>query len=171
MRERWHSCKACLIVIAAVVVVVCACEDIPQKSDQEMMNNFRDRRSEFEALLSMVRMDQAKIGGGLFRIDDDWTEPKDLAAFGIDNERVEKYRSIFREIGIPRGFYAYPGGMCFFVASAQGIAPSGKSKGYAWSSKTPDPLIDGDLDEYRKNNFDYLAFRSIEDYWYLLSTS
>lgn len=169
MRERWHSCKACLIVITTVVFVVCACKDIPQKSDQEMIDNFRNKRSKFEDLLQMVREDQDKIGGGLFRIDDDWTEPKDLAALGIDNERVEKYRSIFLEIGIPRGFYAYPSGVCYFVASAQGIAPSGKSKGYAWSNKTPDPLIDGDLDEYRNNNFDFRAFRSIESDWYLLS--
>lgn len=143
--------------------------DIPHKSDQEMMERFRENKSECEVLLQMIKEDQAKIGG-LFRIDDDWTEPEDLGALGIDCERVQKYRKIFREIGIPRGFYAYDSDAYYFVASSRGIAGSGTSKGYAWRSTTPERLIDGDLDEYRsKRNFGYLAFRSIEGNWYLQS--
>jgi|GEM_PF-5859331 len=127
-----------------------------------MMARFHENTSQFEALLVMIKQDQAKIGGGLFRIDDDWTKPKDLGAFGIDSNRVETYRKIFGAIGIPRGFYVYDGDAYYFVASSQGIAVSGTSKGFAWRRTVPEPLIEGDLDEYRsKKNFGYLAFRAI----------
>lgn len=169
--HRRDSWKGLVIALVALMTVVCACEGSPHKSDQEMIENFRNKKSAFESLLQMVKEDHAKVGGILFRIDVDWTEPKNLPEFGIYGSRIHKYRAIFQEIGVPRGFYAYPvseGSPIHFVASTQG----GSIKGYAWLTTTPEFLIDGDLDEYRsKGNREYLVYRAIEGNWYLVSSN
>jgi hypothetical protein len=144
--------------------------DIDHKSDTEMIENFHKNRADFETLLGMIQEDERKIGKELFRIDNNWTAPKDLGKFGISKERVDKYREIFQQLDIQRGFYAYgEGKSCHFVSSAQGLGVSGSSKGYWWTEEPPGSLIEGDLDKYHRetekpNDF---VFRHIEGNWYL----
>jgi hypothetical protein len=144
--------------------------DIPHKSDDEMIQQFRENKIGFENLLEMIREDQEKIGDRLFRIDDDWTEPKDLEAYDISASRVREYRRRFEEVGVPRGFYAYNNDTYLFVASATGMATSGSSKGYVWKSSRPDRVVEADLDEYQKVHHEYMALRPIEGNWYLESS-
>lgn len=102
-----------------------------------MVENFRLHRADFENLLAMIRDDESG-GKRLYRIDYDWTEPKDLGALGISDERVREYRSLFPKIGVPLGFYAYgEDDVYMFVASTQGIAVSGTSKSYVWRPEPP----------------------------------
>jgi hypothetical protein len=135
-----------------------------------MIANFREKRSEFDHLLEMVREDEKKVGKRLFRIDYYWTAPENLSDFGISEARVREYRRLFPEIGIPRGFYAYGEGKFYmFVASAQGLGVSGSSKSYVWSEVPPESLVDGDLDEHHRMNRDAkdFIFRPIDGNWYL----
>ena len=144
--------------------------DIAHKSDTQMIEHFRKNKAGFENLLEMIRQDEKKVGDRLFRIDNNWTAPEDLEKYGISKERVEEYRKIFRQLDIPRGFYAYRDGKDYrFVSSAQGLGVSGSSKGYWWTEEPPKSLIEGDLDKYhmeseKPNDF---VFRHIEGNWYL----
>ena len=160
-----------LLSILVLLLGVISCGflgDIPHQTDAEMVENFRLHRADFENLLAMIRDDESKIGKRLYRIDYDWTEPKDLGALGISDERVREYRSLFPKIGVPRGFYAYgEDDVYMFVASTQGIAVSGTSKSYVWRPEPPSLLANEELQEYVRRNNLGRAYRHIEGNWYL----
>ncbi|MEK7723474.1 MAG: hypothetical protein AAB336_03930 [Acidobacteriota bacterium] len=144
-------------------------DDIPHKSDSSMIENFHNNKAEFEKLLLMIQEDEKKVGDRVFRIDKDWFKPKNLDELGISDERIGEYRKVFKQLDIRRGFYAYGKGDFYsFMSSAQGLAVSGSSKGYAWSKEPPKSLTESDLDEYhsQQNANDYI-FRHIEGNWYL----
>ena len=146
----------------------CLPNDISHKSDAEMIANFRAKEAQFEHLLQMVILDEKSVGDRLFRIDYDWTEPKDLEAIGISDERVAEYRRLFNELGVPRGFYAYgKGDVYYFIASSQGLAVSGSSKSYVWRREPPEYLVNEDIKEHVLKNETSRAYRHIQGKWYL----
>jgi len=160
-----------LFSILVITAIALGCKDITHKSDAEMISHFHENRDGFERLLQMIREDEQKLGKTLFRIDEDWTHPENLSEYSVSAERVRNYRKIFRELAIPRGFYAFGEGDFYrFVASAQGISVSGSSKGFVRSSKPPASLIHGDLDTYHREtvNPNDFIFRPIEGNWYLV---
>src|SRR6266567_6667782 len=74
----------------------------PRPSDAALIENFHVRRAVLERLVAMIREDR-----GLKRVDDTWTDPADPATIGVSPERIALYRKLFREAGVPRGFYAF----------------------------------------------------------------
>lgn len=146
----------------------CLPGDIRHKSDAEMMDNFRAKEDRFEQLLDMVRHDEKLVGNKFFRIDYDWTEPKELQPIGISDERVSEYRKLFVELGVPRGFNAYgKGDVYYFIASTQGLAVSGSSKSYVWRREPPEYLVNEDTKEHVLKNETSRAYRHIHGQWYL----
>lgn len=159
-----------VVQILMIVVVSQGCvfsNDIPHKTDAEMIQHFHENKAGFESLLEMVREDQQKVGDRLFRIDHDWNEPNDLDSYGVGPERISEYRRLFKELGVPRGFYAYDQDTYLFVASSVGIAVSGSSKGYVWSGKPLERIINSDLDEFQRSKRQHFLCRPIEGNWYL----
>jgi len=145
--------------------------DIPHKSDVEMIENFKNNREGFELLLKMIKEDEKKVGDQMFRIDDDWTNPKNLEEFGISKNQIAKYRKTFYELGIPRGFYAWNNDFYLLISSTQGLAVSGTSKSYAWGIDIPQNLIVDSIDEYikdmEKKEKRFPVYQHIEGKWYL----
>ena len=137
--------------------------DIPHKSDEELISNFQSHRGEFNQLLQMVMSDK-----GLYRVDNDWSNPNDPQTIGIDQGRIDEYRRWFRRLGIPRGFSANQDlGTVEFISSSQGLAVSGSSKSYVYTKQPPPNLVDS-IDKYvleRKGG--YPVYRHIEGDWYL----
>ncbi|HYX72053.1 MAG TPA: hypothetical protein VE732_04725 [Nitrososphaera sp.] len=139
--------------------------DIPHKSDEELIANFQAHRSEFNQLLEMISQDK-----GLQRVDDNWTRPENPQTIGISQERIDAYRKLFGSAGVPRGFYAFHDeGVFEFIASAQGLAVSGSSKGYIYSTN-PLTRVVANLDNYHlleNKPYGYPIYRHIEGNWYL----
>jgi len=121
--------------------------------------NFRDHRSEFEQIRSMLERDE-----NIFRIDDDWTDPTDLPA-----EKVQEYRHLFAILGTPRGFYNRRNPFRIeLIASARGWVTSGSMKGYVYLTERPKDTV-SDLDRYHNGSGAKVdsALRHIEGNWYL----
>ena len=135
--------------------------DILHKSDQQMIQDFLKNENKFYNLLNMVSHDE-----GLNRVDDNWYDPENLDSINISKERIELYRQLFKELGIPRGFYRYSNGDVEFISSSQGVAVSGSSKSFIWHQKKPSHLVESiDLDEKYIN---YPVYRHIKDHWYIM---
>jgi hypothetical protein len=152
------------VVSVAVLSWTWSAGDIPHKSDEELISNFKAHEAQFNQLLEMVMADK-----GLHRVDDDWTDPKDPQTIGIPNERIAAYRKIFRALDIPRGFTANQDvGIVKFISSAQGLAVSGSSKAYVWLKKPPTNLVDS-IDNYKSTpGASYPVYRHIQGNWYLV---
>jgi hypothetical protein len=158
-----------LALIFAITIISFGCGsplDLPHKTDDELIKNFQEHKAEFENLLLMVLEDK-----DLFRVDNDWTSPEEPEKIGVSKERINKYRKIFKQLNIPRGFYAYrKEGIYSFTSSAQGLGVSGSSKGYVWSKTIPKNVIENDIDKYTEKPFTqdkYPVYRHIEGNWYL----
>ena len=108
------------------------------KSDAEMKANFKAHQKGFETLLRMIKEDM-----GLERVDDTWTRPADPATIKVSRERIAAYRTLFKEVGIPRGIEAYDleRRSVSFLASTQGTTVAGSVKGYVWCEIPPDGLV------------------------------
>ena len=108
---------------------------------------------------------------GLERVDVDWTEPGDPTAIGVGPERVAHYRWLMREVGVPRGFYAFePRDQISFMAYASGLSIRGQSKSYVWSPSGAftDARVVDDLDAvWRSGQRRVWDYRHIDGPWYL----
>jgi hypothetical protein len=137
--------------------------DIPHKSDEELIANFKTHEAEFNQLRDMIMADKY-----LYRVDYNWTKPEDPKTIGVSDERIATYRKMFVKLGIPRGFYFYPdSGEVKFLSSAQGLSVSGSSKSYVWLKQTPSGLVDS-IDTHRtKPGATYPVYRHITGNWYL----
>lgn len=136
--------------------------DIPHKSDEELIANFKAHEAQFNQLLEMVLADKA-----LRRVDDDWTDPKDPQTIGISPERIAAYRRIFRTLDIPRGVSSYQG-VVEFISSSQGLAVGGSSKCYTRLEKPPSNMVDN-IETYRSRpGASYPVFRHVQGNWYLV---
>ncbi len=148
---------------ALILVWVWTSGDIPHRADAELIDNFRAHRAEFDRLLGMVHADEK-----LLRVDVDWTSPENPQEAGVSPERVEEYRRMFRKLGVRRGFNAF-GGRDYveFMTSAKGLSIGGSAKGYAYSTRRPELIVD-DLDRHRaRQTSSFTAYRHIEGDWYL----
>lgn len=132
-------------------------------SDQSLIANFEKNQATFNELIAMIREDK-----GLERVDDNWTNPNDPAAVGVTNERIAKYRKMFKDLNIPRGFSSSTEPVRIeLLASTSGLSISGSSKGYAFLKNKPKPIVDN-LDDYiSSDSQSSIAYRPISGNWYL----
>ena len=135
-----------------------------QPTDSELIENFREHRREIDTLVEMIRSDKV-----LRRVGDNWTNPSDPATVGIDQQRIADYRRRLRQIGYPMGFVFWPETEDVkFLAWGEGIVGASASKSVVNSMRRPEPLVT-DLDSYKAPSglAEILAYRHIEDNWYL----
>ena len=150
------------ILLAMLAFILAGCTpDQEHDSDAVLLGVFRRERPVFDQLVRMIEEDK-----GLERVDYDWTMPDPSP---VSEARLAKYRELLRKVGCVRGFENFTGkDEVLFIASANGMATGGSSKGYCYTRKTPSPLVK-DLDEYRPGHTrTYAAFRHIEGDWYLI---
>jgi len=147
----------CLLLLAA------GCSRTLHPADDTLLRNFAAHEADFERLVRMIREDRK-----LERVDDTWTRPDDPSSIGIKAERIDAYRSLFRTLGIPRGFYAFHDPeRITFIASAGGLGVGGSAKGYAHLVEKPDLVVEN-LDTFHSpDGRSFTAFRHIKDGWYL----
>jgi hypothetical protein len=141
---------------------LCGCSAKP--ADDVLIQNFSKHKSDFEILLSMFQSDKE-----IERIAVDFIYP---CKANISQERIDKYRDLFKTLGITQIEGYGDKRIIFFHVYASGICVTGTSKGYAYTIHPPD-LIVNDLDKYyiksRKSStfVTYIAYRHITGNWYL----
>lgn len=133
------------------------------QSDEQMIANFQQHKTEFEQLRQMILDDK-----GFTRIDDDWTEPSDPQTINIKPSRITEYRKLFQLLNIPRGFSATQDkNEIEFIASSQGWIASGSSKSYVYLSTRPESLLNN-LNQMSLTDKPFgTGYRHIEGNWYL----
>ncbi len=156
--------KAMLVFIISIVVLFLGLRAwMSHPSDESLIKNFEMNQSAFNDLVRMIQQDK-----GLERVDDNWTSPENPASIGISSERITRYREIFGELKLPRGFYSFTNPIRItLLASSSGLSISGSSKGYAFFENKPDLVVE-DLDKYQSSDgLSFTAHRHIVGNWYL----
>jgi hypothetical protein len=139
------------------------------QADAQMIANFQKHQNDFERLRQMVLEDK-----GLIRVDDDWTEPHDPQTIGIKPERIAQYRSLFKQVGIPRGFSSAADRKDIeFIDTTKGMLDHGSFKGYVYLKSRPKKLLDN-LDTLESQKMPdgvgkkwIQGYRLIEGNWFL----
>jgi hypothetical protein len=150
------------ILSLGLIVLTNGCSS-KHPSDQSLLTNFQNHRTEFDQLLQTFLADK-----GLGRVAYDFTRPENPQTIGISPDRLQQYRKLFGRLGLSEGIEGYDEkDLVWFHASAQGLSVTGSGKGYAYLTKPP-PLVVDSLDNYwSKDGKSFTAFRHIEGNWYL----
>lgn len=158
----------CLLVILSVLLASCIFDNF--SSDQQLIDNYRRHRTDFNKLALMYRADQ-----GLYRITRDYTDPEDAGSIGITKGRLRAYRRLFVRLGLRGGMsrYVTDKHVIFFKAELQSFFMAGSSKGYAYSDGPvylPGRLVDN-IDDNTSFEGNGVIFRRVEGKWYLFYDS
>ncbi len=160
----------CLMAIAAVA----GCS---HPSDAELLKRFRQHRGELEQLVRMFEADK-----GLGRVGANFTRPEDPGRVGVSQQRVYEYRRLCGVVGAPDCIEGYdatfdrlygqvePGrteakNPIWIHVSMMGLAVSGSSKGFLYSTAPPFPVVP-DLDRVSPSRSG-TWLRHIEGPWYM----
>jgi hypothetical protein len=136
-------------------------------SSASLQKQWRDHRADLETLVTMIKADTA-----LKRVAPDFTRPENLTAAGIDEQRLEEYRRLFKQTGVKNGISGYgKKDTIWFHVSSLGLSVSGSGKGIAFVDGEPEGVVP-DLDAHilkahagRAESF--TAYQRIEGDWYL----
>jgi hypothetical protein len=145
-------------LFAEILFYVAHSDDPP--SDKAMIAHFEKHRQTFDRLVEMAQHDH-----GLKRVDDNWTEPENPESIGVSKERISKYRQLFEQARVSRGFSAYSRqqGQIDFLYWGRGSAISSDySKKFSYCPTTPKPILPS-LDRSSRQN----GYRRIVGNWYL----
>src|SRR6266404_8013198 len=116
-------------MVMALALTLAACAGHP--NDSALESRFRAHRHAFVALASMAEEDSqlTRIAPDFTWLVEDvsWPRPN----VGLSPERWDSYRALFKETGASHGVFRRQGAPgVFLIASAEGIAGRGSSKGY-----------------------------------------
>ena len=163
MRENALLKVKSQVILFSITAVLLGCGRLNHPSDQELIDNWRAHKSEFQQLLQMFIADK-----GLGRVAPDFTRPENPINVGVTQERLKAYRNLFNTLGLSAGVEGYDEKeTIWFHASTQGLAVSGSSKGYAYLSKKPVLLVENLEKYWSTDGKSFTAFKLIEGNWYL----
>lgn len=156
------NCVALFFLLALPLFLIEFSSEKKHPKDEDLVGKFHAHKAEFEQLLQMFQDDK-----GLGRVSD-FTRPENPESIGISRERIREYQRLFRKAGLEAGIEGYDEKeIIWFHASSQGLAVTGSGKGYAYTRKRPETVVDN-LDSYwSKDGKSFTAFRHIEGNWYL----
>lgn len=154
-KKRFYSLKIYLTVVGIMVgiVAILILATLPP-SEKKLIDNYNENKTAFHALAQRIQEDQKK---GLERIDDTWTRPENVNTIGLNGQDIANYRRDLKKLDIERGFYAYPDTI-EFMAHASGLAVSGSSIGYVYTTVTPQNYFKEDC------GYSLEPFKNIRDY-------
>jgi len=136
----------------------------PHLPDAQLIANFQAHKVEFERLRQMVIEDKE-----LTMVNYHWPDPDDPKPSECSQERAAEYRKLFSQLNLPWGISA-PSDRDWikFGASAQGgRSAHASTKGYLYTSKRPENLVDS-LDNISLQEVPIGVWnRHIEGNWYI----
>lgn len=160
---KYVRLRICLIT---VVVITGSCST-KHPSDKDLLENFNKYRNELNQLAQMFLADR-----GLTRVAYDFTRPNNPETIGVTKDRIKQYRSLFSKLDLSAGIDAGVDSpekkkIIWFLSSTKGLSVSGSTKGYAYSVKSPELIVEN-LDTYwSKDGRSFTAYKHIEGNWYV----
>lgn len=128
------------LIIGVLSAAILGCNSPP--SDQALIAEFRDRRADYNTLLSMFRADSS-----LGRIAYDFTRPANFFSRSgapesapVTSTRLAQYREIFDRLSLTAGVEGYDQKHIVYFwryTEGMGAGPGGASKGFAYSDSLP----------------------------------
>ena len=152
--------RVMLTILALTFCVGC----VGHPSDQTLEDRFRSNEASFEELLKMLNEDS-----DVARISKDFAFLNNGADPRFSKERLEKYRELFKVLGLEGGVHRRDKSTVRFIASTNHSVLLGNSeKLYLHSEVAPAPLVDS-LDEFTKTSSgkEARAFKKLSGSWYL----
>lgn len=172
--------KTVLVMMGLACASLAAWWSGQHPGDAALLRNFHAHHTTLDTLVTMLREDAA-----LKRVGTDFTHPRDAQAIGVGPERLQVYRTLCRTAHIGQCVSAYDKTKSFdFLASTQGLAISGSSKGYSYIvdpttffQQGPDASRPGEpgvitftadeTDSVQNNGRSFTAYRHIADHWFI----
>jgi hypothetical protein len=155
------------LALAPILMIGSIFEAKPLPSDEAMIAHFHNNRVDFELLVKMAKEDKR-----LERLTTDFSKPEDPSTVGVNAERLMRYRHLFKEAGIPLGFYNFRESIAF-VFHASGLSVSGTGRNFVYGN-APNAAdeVSGDLEAAAAGqNRIYLARKIAPDWWITLEKS
>ena len=116
-----------------IIIFTLSSNEGKHKTDTEMIEYFNTHRRELNELNNELLIYRDR---GLVRIDNNWTDPKDLSRQGIDKYKLEELRKKFTSLDIPRGISCDRQSIKY-IAHTSGLSVTGGAKGYYYSRSEP----------------------------------
>ncbi|MGM0502227.1 MAG: hypothetical protein ACQERJ_06825 [Bacillota bacterium] len=153
-----------ILILICVGLVITACSSAP--SDETLINNFKENKSDFEKLIAMFKADQE-----LEYISHNMISPHG----SIGEPRKEKYIALFKKLNLEQMKSDDKKDDISISAYAAGLGISGSAKGYEyWGQPLPAHLeVVENLDQaYQQERakgepLAFYKFRHLEGKWYL----
>ena len=138
--------KNITIAILAIILSGCGIKPSPHLSDDVMIGHFQEHQESFSQLLQLF----VKSGKTEVRLGEDL-----------------KFDALMEEVSVN---YIHVRMNDFthveFIVSTTGMATGGTSKGYVWSQGPKKPIVEN-LDEYKKDHRNFVAYRKLSEHWYI----
>ena len=142
-------------------------ESAPHPSDKSLGQTFFAHESDFNKLVEMCNADShvVRIASDFTWLDHNAAWPRPESELGFSRQRSDEYRSLFSKLGLTAGVLNYQPDSVMFLASTLGLVTGGSSKGYAYSLKEPEVIVDSlDNASFSKSR---IAYKRLKGNWYL----
>ena len=160
-----------LAAIVAVPTLIFALmsfgESAPHPSDKALGETFFAHEADFNKLVEMCNVDShvLRIAPDFTWLDNNAAWPRPESELGFSRQRWDEYRSLFLKLGLTAGVLNYQPDSVMFLASTRGLVTGGSSKGYAYSLKEPEVIVDSlDNATFSKSR---IAYKRLKGNWYL----
>ena len=142
-------------------------ESAPHPSDQYLENIFLAHEADFDKLVEMSNADLhvVRIAPDFTWLDNNAGWPRPESQLGFSPQHWDEYRSLFTKLGLKSGIVNDSPDFVMFLASTKGLLTGGSSKGYAYSLKQPEFIVDS-LDHASFANT-RIVYKRIKGNWYL----
>ena len=142
-------------------------ESTPHPTDQYLEQTFRAYETDFNKLVDLCNADAhvVRIAPDFTWLDNNAAWPRPEAELGFSKQRWDEYRSLFAKLGLTAGVLNYQPDSVMLLASTHGLVTGGSSKGYAYSLKPPEGIVDSlDNATFSKSR---IAYKRLKGNWYL----
>jgi hypothetical protein len=160
-----------LAAIVAVPTLIFALmslrESAPHPSDKSLEQTFLAHEADFNKLVDMCNADAhvVRIAPDFTWMDNNAAWPRPESELGFSRQRWEEYRSLFSKLGLTAGILNYQPDSVMFLASTRGLVTGDSSKGYAYSLKPPETIVDSlENATFSKSR---IAYKRLKGNWYL----
>ena len=142
-------------------------ESSPHPSDQYLEKTFVSHEVDFNKLVEMSNVDShvVRIAPDFTWLDNNAGWPRPESELGFSKQRWDEYRSLFSKLGLKSGILNYQPDLILFLASTKGLVTGGSSKGYAYSLKQPEVVVESlDHADFSKSR---IVYKHLKGNWYL----
>jgi hypothetical protein len=159
---------AAIIAVPALIFGLMSLgESAPHPSDQYLEQMFLAHEGDFNRLVEMSNVDMhvVRIAPDFTWLDNNAGWPRPESQLGFSPQRWDEYRSLFAKLRLTSGILNYQPNLILFLASTKGLVTSGSMKGYAYSLKEPEVIVESlDNPSFSQS---HIVYKRLKGNWYL----